>query len=434
MMGKIDTYDKAIRFLYDQLPMFQRVGQSAYKANLDNTHTLDKYFGFPHRRFASIHVAGTNGKGSVSHLLASILAEAGYKTGLYTSPHLKDFRERIKINGQSIPQTEVVGFVNQHRPIVEDVKPSFFEMTVAMAFDYFARQQVAVAVIEVGLGGRLDSTNIIMPRLSVITNIGFDHVAILGDTLSKIAFEKAGVIKPNVPVVVGEVHAETLPIFLAMANERNSDLYKAEELFQVPFSTQSVDQNQLLQVYRGNVLLFRDLKTPLLGFYQRKNTQTVLGALEILKMDGWGVTSEHIYRGFANVIANTGLMGRWQVLEHNPLVVCDTGHNEDGIKEVVNQINQTPHEHLHVVLGMVSDKDIDHVLRLLPREADYYFTQAQLPRALDAEILCRKAQKQGLRGVVVRSVVEAKETAKKNAGINDLIFIGGSTFVVAEAL
>lgn len=434
MMEKIETYDEAIRFLFDQLPMFQRVGQSAYKANLDNTHALDAYFGHPHRSYATIHVAGTNGKGSASHLLASVLAEAGYKTGLYTSPHLKDFRERIKVDGQMISETEVLEFVNRHRHVIEEVKPSFFEMTVAMAFDYFARQHVDVAVIEVGLGGRLDSTNIITPALSVITNIGFDHMAILGDSLPKIASEKAGIIKPHVPVVIGETLPDTLPVFEAKARQEASNLYKADEYYQVPFSTQTLDHCQLLQVYNGGDMAFKDLKTPLLGLYQRKNTQTVLCALNRLTESGWAIDRAHIYAGFLNVVKNTGLLGRWQIIGHNPLTVCDTGHNEDGIREVVAQLKQTPYKRLHVVLGMVNDKDIDHVLRLLPQEALYYFTQAKLPRALDAEILCEKARTIGLHGIVVRDVVAARETAKKNASINDLIFIGGSTFVVAEAL
>jgi dihydrofolate synthase / folylpolyglutamate synthase len=434
MGKKIDSYDEAIRFLYDQLPMFQRIGQTAYKANLDNTLAIDAHLEHPHQRFRTIHVAGTNGKGSTSHLLASILQEAGYKTGLYTSPHLKDFRERIKIDGEMIPQQTVVDFVNQNRSVIDSIQPSFFEMTVGLAFHFFAQRQVDVAVIEVGLGGRLDSTNIITPDISVITNIGFDHTAILGNTLPLIAAEKAGIIKQNIPVVIGETHHETSPIFVKKAVDNNSPIVFADQRYDIPYATQSANFDQLLQVYEDGVLKYSNLATPLLGIYQRKNAKTVITAIDQLVAMGYTISKANIYDGFKNVVKNTSLLGRWQIVGHNPLIVCDTGHNEDGIRQVVAQLMQTPCKQLHMVIGMVNDKDIDHVLALLPTEATYYFTQAQLPRALDANILSNKALTFGLAGTTYGTVNDAVEAAKKNASINDLIFIGGSTFIVAEAL
>lgn len=434
MGKKIDSYDEAIRFLYDQLPMFQRIGQTAYKANLDNTLAIDAHLEHPHQRFRTIHVAGTNGKGSTSHLLASILQEAGYKTGLYTSPHLKDFRERIKIDGEMIPQQTVVDFVNQNRSVIDSIQPSFFEMTVGLAFHFFAQQQVDVAVIEVGLGGRLDSTNIITPDLSVITNIGFDHTAILGNTLPLIAAEKAGIIKQNIPVVIGETHPETSPIFVKKAVDNNSPIVFADQRYDIPYATQSANFDQLLQVYEDGVLKYSNLATPLLGIYQRKNAKTVITAIDQLVAMGYTISKANIYDGFKNVVKNTSLLGRWQIVGHNPLIVCDTGHNEDGIRQVVAQLLQTPCKQLHMVIGMVNDKDIDQVLALLPTEATYYFTQAQLPRALNANTLSDKALKFGLTGNIYGTVNDAVNAAKKNADINDLIFIGGSTFIVAEAL
>jgi len=433
-MEKKESYQQAIDFLFNQLPMYQRIGKSAYKANLNNTLAFDQYFDQPHRHFKTIHVAGTNGKGSVSHLLASVLAEAGYKTGLYTSPHLKDFRERIKINGEMISETEVVDFVNQHHGIIEELQPSFFEMTVAMAFDYFARQKVDVAIIEVGLGGRLDSTNIITPCLSIITNIAFDHTALLGNTLAQIAGEKAGIIKPAIPVVIGQKHPETEPVFEQKAKELNSPILFADDYYSIDYSMQTAHFEQVFQVYKDDILTYQNLTTALAGWYQRKNAKTVLTAIDQLNEQNWHISTEHIYNGFKNVVKNTGLMGRWQILGTNPLIICDTGHNEDGITQIVAQLKETPYKKLHFVIGMVNDKEIDNVLKLLPTDAFYYFTQASIPRALDVAILAQKAKLFNLNGLQFTSVQEAFEAAKKNAAINDLIFIGGSNFVVAEVL
>jgi dihydrofolate synthase/folylpolyglutamate synthase len=428
------NYNEALDFLFSQLPMYQRIGNAAYKANLNNTLALDAYFGHPHHYFRTLHVAGTNGKGSVSHLLASILMEAGYRVGLYTSPHLKDFRERIRVNGQMIGKEEITDFVTQNKEIITSIQPSFFEMTVALAFNHFKTQQVDIAVIEVGLGGRLDSTNIITPCLSVITNIGLDHMALLGETKQQIATEKAGIIKPGIPVVIGESIEETAPVFQSTANANQSKLMLANEKYAIPYSTQTTDFQQIFQVYQSNRLIYPDLKTPLLGIYQRKNSATVLTAVDELKNSGFNIESNHIYNGFANVVKNTSLMGRWQVLNTNPLTVCDTGHNEDGIKQVVEQISQTPYKQLHMVIGMVNDKDVQKVLQLLPQNAIYYFTRAAIPRSLDADELRIQAQKIGLSGLSYPTVAEAVKIAKKNAGVNDLIFIGGSTFVVAEVV
>ena len=427
------NYTKAIHFLYNQLPMFQRIGPSAYKDSLDNTLQMDEYFNHPHLRFKSIHVAGTNGKGSVSHMIASILQEAGLRTGLYTSPHLLDFRERIRVNGIMIEEDEVTHFVENHQHIIEEISPSFFEMTVAMAFDYFDRQKVDVAVIEVGLGGRLDSTNIITPELSVITNIGMDHMSLLGNTLAAIAVEKGGIIKINVPVVIGQLQAETIDVFKLFAKNCNAPIFVADSVYSCRFKFVA-DGFQVFSILKNGNVFLDDVKLPLLGNYQTKNVQTVFGAIEQLQAKGWFITVEHLRKGLANVVSNTGLMGRWQILGTNPLIICDTGHNEDGIREVATQLNETSYENLHIVIGMVNDKDIDGVLQLLPKQATYYFTRADIPRSLDANVLKSLAEAFGLFGDAYSTVYGALSSAKKNAGINDLIFIGGSTFVVAEAI
>lgn len=427
-------YKEALDFLFEQLPMYQRIGKAAYKNNLNNTIALDTYFGEPHKAFRTIHVAGTNGKGSVSHMIASVLQRSGYKTGLYTSPHLKDFRERIKINGKEIPQQEVVDFVQKHWEIINEISPSFFEMTVAMAFDYFKRSKVDVAVIEVGMGGRLDSTNIISPDVSVITNIGLDHTQFLGDTLKQIAYEKAGIIKNGIPLVLGEKHDETIDVFKEIAKEKESDLIFAEERFQIDYVMQSIDYKQIFNVKQNNDVIFKDLKLDLSGMYQKKNLITVLSVINRLINQGYKINQTHIYEGLASVVSSTGLKGRWQILEMNPLVVCDTGHNEDGLKQVLAQINQSPFEKLHLVLGMVNDKNIDRMLQLLPKDACYYFVKAQIPRALEANVLSEKASSFGLIGKVAGSVKDGLAEAKKQAGLNDLIFVGGSTFVVAEVV
>ena len=427
-------YKEVLDFLFAQLPMYQRTGAAAYKANLDNTHKLDTYFNHPHTKFKTIHVAGTNGKGSVSHGIASVLYEAGYKVGLYTSPHLKDFRERIKINGVCISEDEVVDFVGEHQSLIKEVQPSFFEMTVAMAFQYFEKQKVDVAVIEVGLGGRLDSTNIILPQCTVITNIGLDHTALLGDTIEKIAVEKAGTIKGNTPVVIGESHEITKAIFDKIAKDNFAAIFYADKEYSVPVAMNGVDASQILQVYKNNVLQYPNLKLDLLGKYQQKNIKTILKTIDVLNEGNFEIGRKDIYAGVNNVVANTGLMGRWQILGANPAIICDTGHNAEGVAELVEQIAQTPYKKLHMVWGMVNDKDIGKVLQMLPKDADYYFAKADIPRGLDAEQLKNEAKKHGLMGDDYPSVAEALRKAKKNAHSNDLIFIGGSTFIVAEVL
>ncbi|SMO90077.1 dihydrofolate synthase / folylpolyglutamate synthase [Saccharicrinis carchari] len=427
-------YKEVLEFLFSQLPMYQRAGTVAYKANLNNTHKLDSYFNHPHKKFKTIHVAGTNGKGSTSHGIASVLYEAGYKVGLYTSPHLKDFRERIKINGICISEIEVINFVEKHQSIIKGVQPSFFEMTVAMAFHYFAMNKVDVAVIEVGLGGRLDSTNIIMPQCTVISNIGLDHTALLGDTIEEVAREKGGTIKANTPVVIGETDELTQKIFDAIAREKGAPIFYADKAFNIPVAMNGVDATQILQVYRKDSLEYPDLKLDLAGKYQQKNVKTILKTIEVLNEMGFNINRSHIYKGLRQVVANTGLMGRWQVLGANPAIICDTGHNAEGVKELMQQLSQTPFKELHMVWGMVNDKNIGRVLRLLPKDATYYFAKADIPRGLDVDILKKEAQKYGVIGNTYMSVEEALCKAKKNAGANDLIFIGGSTFVVAEVL
>ncbi len=413
--------------------MFQRQGKAAYKANLDNTHALDKHFGHPHHRFKSIHIAGTNGKGSVSHMLASVLQKAGYKTGLYTSPHLKDFRERIKINGIEIPKVYVTDFVKNNKVFFEKLKPSFFEITVAMAFQYFADENVDVAVIETGMGGRLDSTNIINPLLSVITNISKDHTQFLGDTFEKIAGEKAGIIKKSTPIVIGESQKETKQVFLNKAKELNAPLYFADEIFRIDYALQTIDEKQSFNVYKANDLLYPDLKIDLLGLYQKKNLITSLQAIDILKAK-FNMDKEDIYQGLSNIQGNTGLKGRWQIIGHNPRIVCDTGHNEAGIREVLNQIKNTPYRKLYMVIGVVNDKNIDTILSLLPKDAEYIFTKASIPRALNEKELAHKAEKFELKGISTSNVREALEIAKSKAEATDMIFVGGSTFVVADII
>lgn len=430
------TYPEVLGYLFSQLPMFQRTGPAAYKDNLDNTFRLDVMFDHPHRSFRSIHVAGTNGKGSVSHIMASVLQEAGYKTGLYTSPHLKDFRERIRVNGEMISEEAVVQFTELFRTKNEKEKlePSFFELTVSMAFDYFRAMQVDVAVIEVGLGGRLDSTNIITPEVSVITNISFDHMTLLGNTLQKIAAEKAGIIKKDVPVVIGESSPETSFVFEQIAGKVQTRLEFADREYQADYSMLTIDGKQSLNIRRNDELVYPDLQLDLLGIYQRHNVPTVLKTIDILNKKGWNLTEDIVRRGLSNTIRNTGLMGRWQIIGHHPLTICDTGHNPAGIKLVVEQINQTAWKELHIVIGMVNDKDQNEVLSLLPANARYYFTKAAIPRAAEPEDLKFKAERFGLKGNCYPTVRQALSEALANAGENDLVFVGGSTFVVAEIL
>ena len=423
------NYQETLNWLFSQLPMYQREGQAAYKANLDNTLALDEYFKHPHTHFKTIHVAGTNGKGSVSHMLASILQEAGYKTGLYTSPHLKDFRERIKINGEMVSEQYVIDFVEDNKDLFASIHPSFFEMTVAMAFKYFADQQVDIAVIEVGLGGRLDSTNIITPLASVITNISFDHMALLGNTLEKIAGEKAGIIKSGIPAIVGIRDKEYDYVFEERAASVNTTLSFAGEQWKVE---KNPEGNYHLKRSSGEE--FCNLSCELKGDYQRKNIPTVLETIPALRAAGLQITDEQVRTGISRVITNTGLHGRWQTLAQSPLTICDTGHNIDGITEIVQQLQKCQYERLHFVIGMVNDKDVDHVLCILPKDAIYYFTKASIPRAMNEEILAEKARTAGLHGTCYPTVATAYEAARQNATKQDMIYIGGSTFVVAEVL
>ncbi len=391
--------------------MYQRQGASAYRKDLTNTLLLTEYLGNPHQNVKTIHVAGTNGKGSTSNMLASVLQEAGYKVGLYTSPHLRDFRERIKINGEDITEEYVITFFGKHKAFFEEHDLSFFEMTVGLAFEYFDTQKVDVAIIEVGMGGRLDSTNIITPLVSVITNIGLDHTQFLGNTLAEIASEKAGIIKKNIPVIIGEYTAETRPVFENKAKENESEIYFASDLIeQTPPSD-------------------------LVGVYQEKNKKTVLQTLKVVQSQNhFTISEEAIQNGFLNVARNTGFMGRWQVLQHNPKVICDTAHNKHGLEIVIDQLSKENYTHLHIVLGAVNDKDLDAVLPLFPKSATYYLCKPDVPRGLEAEVLQQKAKGFSLLGECYTSVKDAFEQAKKQALPNDLIFVGGSTFVVAEVV
>jgi dihydrofolate synthase / folylpolyglutamate synthase len=410
------------------------MGKAAYKNDLNNIVALDDYFNHPHLKYRTIHVAGTNGKGSVSHMIASVLQEAGYKTGLYTSPHLKDFRERIKVNGEMIAENEVVSFVSDHNKIFESIKPSFFEMTLAMALDHFAKKKVDVAVIEVGLGGRLDATNIVKPVLSVITNIGHDHMDLLGDTLEKIASEKAGIIKENIPVVISESNPATQDVFISKAAESQSLITFADKRF---YCDLEKNDNMIgkRKYITNNLMSGQKLSgaTVLGGDYQSKNIQAVFSVFDTLNNE-LNISSENIIDGIENVVMNTGLEGRWQILSNNPLTICDTGHNQEGLEYVVNQLLRLSKSGLHIVLGFVNDKDLDSVLPLFPAKATYYFTRASIPRALNEEILRLEAAKFGLAGQCYPDVKTALSCARKNAAKSDMIFIGGSTFIVAEVV
>lgn len=403
------NYKETLEWMFNQLPMYQHQGASAYKKDLTNTILLSKYLGNPEKKLKCIHVAGTNGKGSTSHLLASVLQEAGYKVGLYTSPHLKDYRERIKINGIEISKEFVCEFIDKHKVFFETNELSFFEMTVGLAFDYFVKQKVDIAIIEVGMGGRLDSTNIITPLISVITNIGLDHTQFLGTTLELIATEKAGIIKPKIPIVIGEYLEETKQVFTAKAKESHSDIFYASDLIQ--------------EIYPSE----------LLGDYQIHNKKTALQTIRILQtQNNFYISEEHIKKGFLKVKKNTGLQGRWQQLKENPKVICDTAHNKNGLEIVLNQIRNESYQQLHIVLGVVNDKDLNEILPLFPKEATYYFCKPNIPRGLDVAVLKQKALQFDLKGNLFNSVTEAYEKALRNANASDFIFIGGSTFVVAE--
>lgn len=427
------NYNQTLDYLYSRLPMFQRVGAAAYKADLNNTIALCKELGNPQNKLQCIHVAGTNGKGSTSHMLAAVLKKAGYKVGLYTSPHMVDFRERIKINGKMIPKEYVVEFVEKYQAKFEKIEPSFFEWTVGLAFDYFSAQEVDVAVIEVGLGGRLDSTNVITPIVSVITNIGYDHMNLLGDTLAKIGVEKAGIIKERTPVVVSQYQPEAAPIFNEKAKQLKSPITFGDKIYKVTGFTKNKDGINVEVLNKKNNAVL-NYQLDLSGSYQVKNILGVLAALEEIVKAGFVVSEENIKDGLKQVVKLTGLSGRWQTLNEKPLIICDTGHNEDGIKEVLKNIEATPHKNLHMVIGMVNDKEVTKVLSLLPKTATYYFTKASIPRALNENELATQAKVLGLKGETYETVKEAIEAAKKKTKANDLIFVGGSTFVVADAL
>lgn len=404
------NYTDTIDWLFSRLPMYQREGKTAFKKDLTNIVALSKHLNHPEEKFKSIHVAGTNGKGSSSHMLASILQEAGYKVGLYTSPHLKDFRERIKIDGVCIRKNCVINFVKRNKRFLGEQGLSFFEMTVGMAFEHFAKNKVDIAVIEVGLGGRLDSTNIILPEVSIITNIGFDHTQFLGNTLPEIAFEKAGIIKENTPCVIGETHPKTKSVFRKIANSKNSTLHFVEE---------------------ANIKIFpSDLK----GNYQKHNIRTVLTSIPLLHELGWKINNEHIREGLLHVVKNTGLLGRWQLLDENPTIICDTAHNKEGLRYTLRQLMGESFEELHIVLGVVDDKNLETILPLFPKNAIYYFCKANVPRALNSSFLQKEAERFQLMGNSYNSVADALQQAKQKASKNDMIYVGGSTFVVAEVV
>lgn len=431
------TYPETLKFLYSKLPMFSRQGKAAIKPGLDNTIRLCESLGNPQDKFKSIHIAGTNGKGSSSHMLAAIFQQAGYKTGLYTSPHLRDFRERIRINGEMISETEVIDFVSSQSELIKTLEPSFFEVTVAMAFHFFAQNNVDIAIIEVGLGGRLDSTNIIHPELSLITNIGFDHMNILGGTLTQIAGEKAGIIKQNTPVIISQKQSEIESVFKTKAAEMNSKITFANDEWDIYRSTENSDSSEFLKLeikQKNKIFQFSSLELDLTGTYQVKNLAGVLSAVKELRAAKYNLNDDAVQTALKNVKSLTGLMGRWQTLEKKPLIICDTGHNEDGIREVLSNISLTTYRNLHMVIGMVKDKEIEKILQLLPKNAMYYFCQPDIPRAKPSIELKNEALHYDLRGNSYDKVSEALEAAKANAHAEDLIFIGGSTFVVAEVV
>ncbi len=445
------NYQETLDYLFYALPMFQRVGASAFKKDLHNTIELCNHLGNPERKFKSIHIAGTNGKGSTSHTLAAVLQSAGYKTGLYTSPHLKSFTERIRIDGKEISEDAVVQFVAENKEFLDELKPSFFEMTVGMAFWYFVREKVDIAVIEVGMGGKFDSTNLVTPELCIITNIGWDHMQFLGNTLPLIAGEKAGIIKHRVPVIISQTQEETSSVFKEKASEMQAPIVFADQVWKVkkdgsPDShrektedgsnknqeprTQNQERSAIFQIEKEGS--FQQIRFGLLGDYQRFNLPGILGGVSELRKQGWEISDESLATGLAEVTTLTGLKGRWQILAEKPLTICDTGHNEPGIKEILDQLKTYSFKELWMVIGMVQDKDISKILALLPKEANYIFCQAEIPRALAADQLAAKALEEGLKGRVIPNVSEAYNFARKNAGQDDLIFVGGSTFVVAE--
>lgn len=429
------TYAQTLEYLYSRLPMFQRIGPAAYKADLSNTIALCKVLGNPEEHFKSIHIAGTNGKGSTSHLLASVLQAAGYKTGLYTSPHLKDFRERIRVNGKMISKEDVTAFVAQYREEFEKIDLSFFEWTVGLAFHYFREKKVDIAIIETGLGGRLDSTNVILPEVSVITNISYDHMNLLGNTLEKIAKEKAGIIKRDVPVIIGESQPEISHVFVSKASTQKAPITFADKVFSIrKWDVSDVPSPHVVCDVGGRNGYRVTLRSSLIGEYQKKNFVTVVAVLDELRRLGWNVDDLAMRKGFRDVAETTGLLGRWQTIGKNPMVVADTGHNEGGIREIIAQLKRTPYKKLHMVIGVVNDKDPGKVLSLLPKTAQYYFCSFDLPRAMNSEELQVAAGEYGLKGAAFPTVKKALKAAKDQANKNDLVFVGGSTFVVADAL
>ncbi len=429
-------FEEALDYLYNRLPMFQRTGPAAYKHSLGISLALDRLYRHPHRRYATLHIAGTNGKGSVSHMLASVFQAAGYRTGLFTSPHLTDFRERIRVNGEMIPRDRVAEWVADFMERNRDgfLAPSFFELTAVMAFDYFAAAGIDVAVVETGLGGRLDSTNVITPEVCIITNIGHDHMPLLGNSLTEIAAEKAGIIKPGIPLVVGQHQKETASLFRSVAASLGAPCWFADQEFIARKQETTSDGLTRWQIRRHGKYYLPRLQSDLSGGYQRLNLPPVLKTLTLLQERGWTLPGKAVNDGLASVVRRTGLQGRWQTLSQHPLVICDTGHNEEGIREVAAQIRATPHHNLHIVFGMVADKEVGPVLSLLPEHASYYFTRASVPRALDASLLHEKAAASGLRGNAYPTVGDAFRAALARCGPEDLLFAGGSTFVVADLL
>lgn len=425
------TYEETLDYLYKSLPMYQRIGSAAYKADLENAYEMDKMTGHPHKAFKTIHVAGTNGKGSVSHMLASIYQKAGLKTGLYTSPHLVDFRERIKINGHPVSREYVVKYIQRNQCFYEIIKPSFFEMTVFMALSYFKTEKVDIAIIETGLGGRLDTTNIISPIASIITNIGYDHTQFLGNSIKHIAREKAGIIKPAIPVVIGESDEVSTRVFNARACLMESPIYYADDEYNHEYSTRTV--HNTVNHHYSNHNMNLEIETDLLGMYQHKNVRTVLKVLEVTNSN-ISVPAEAVAEGLKSVRISTGFIGRWHEVSFNPLTVCDIAHNKEGLTEILKQINNTAYKKLHMVLGFVNDKNIESILQIFPKEANYYFTRSSVPRSADPKDVHELAEQFGLFGELFYNVEDAYQRARENAEPEDLIYIGGSTFVVADFL
>lgn len=425
------NYQQTLDYLFTKLPMFSRIGAAAIKKDLTNTIRLCDALDNPQSKFKSIHIAGTNGKGSTSHMLAAILQTAGYRTGLYTSPHLYDFRERIRVNGNMCDEQFVIGFTQRIQPLIEEIEPSFFEITVAMAFEYFALHKVDIAIIETGLGGRLDSTNVVTPELSVITNIGWDHMQMLGDSLDKIAFEKAGIIKPGVPVVIGESTNETKDVFIKQAHQKNAPIFFADQLRYVDsFNTDKGQLSVVVDDRRKDEKPAYRLDLP--GLYQRRNLLTVIEAVQQLQLKGWNIEPSHVKQALQHVKKLTGLHGRWEVIRHQPKIVLDVAHNVDGMQSVLEQLEFEAYDHLYIILGMVKDKDVDEILKLLPRYADYAFTKAQIPRALDEADLMTKAHQHGLNGKSYPDVNTALTEVLTHAKPADLVLVCGSVFLVAE--